>query len=536
MTNWDLVKELDRLETLLEHGSTDFSAAYMVVQSLHALIRSHPQIIRPQTISALKHLLKNPKHTSRKMSFFLYKEAADVLVSVIVHTLEEQLADQALAALRHAISMVAGIQQRAAAEALGSLPLRIHGPGIGSEFCSNIPPVTWERILTIQGIKPCNQPQLIGRSIAVKHHKKNRVLVVKTADAGNALDLINTEAQWMEALRSGGYSFPARFDIPRPIKIDGSFVFRLQNPPLILSKATDADQPCYAIGFIAHEDYFCYPNDLENNWRLTAEDFKEILFRNAWLLGKLTAMGIVHSAPIPLFHNRIQQTRRTDHGLYEWSRGGRLDRWLYTCRYPNFGLTGLRDFEHFVATEGTGRKMYRQIGTHLLSLVLVAGSYFRNQDAARYGIDDCGKPVDARDLFDKPLFQELIQGVFLNYYSGFVKETFQEKIPVNLNELVPRMIDAMGIDRHMEEILRVPDQSAMTDIEFRTFLEENGLPCEEMAQLEKGSRDIILQTGPHLGGFNAGISIPELIDFLSATSAFCVAGKYRQQQSLRRTR
>jgi len=536
MANWDLVKELNRLETLLENGISDFSAAYMIVQGLHSLIRSHPQIIRPKTVSALKHFLENSKHTSQKMSFFLYKEAADVLVSVLLHTLEEHLAHQSLAALRHTISTVSGIQQRAAAEALGSLPLLIHGPGIYGEFRSNIPHVTWERILAIQGINPCNPSQLIGRSIVVKHHKKNRVLVVKTANAGDALDLINREAQWMEALRSGGYSFPVRFDIPRPIKIDGSFVFRLQNPPLTLSGTTDADQQCYAIGFIAHEDYFCYPNDHENNWRLTAEDFREILFRNAWLLGKLSAMGIVHSAPIPLFHNRAQQTRRTDHGLYEWPRGGRLDRWLYTCRYPNFGLTGLRDFEHFAAAEGNGREIYRQIGTHILSLLLVAGSYFRNQDAARYGRDACGKPVDTRDLFDKPFFKELIQGVFLNYHSGFVKETFQGKIPVNFDELVSRMIDEMGIDRHMEEILRVLDQREMTDEEFRTFLEQNGLAYEEIAQLEKGSRDITLQTGPHLGGFNERISIPELIDFLSATSAFCVAGKFSQQENLRRLR
>jgi len=536
MANWDLVKELDRLETLLEHGSSDFSAAYMLVQSLHSLIRSHPQIIRPKTVSALKHLLGNSKHTSQKMSFFLYKEAADALVSVLVHTLEEHLADQTLAALRHIISTVSGIQQRATAEALGSLPLIIHGPEICGEFRSNIPQVTWERILAIQGINPCDPPKLIGRSIVAKHHKKDSVLVIKTADAGDALYLINREAQWMEALKFGGYSFPIRFDIPRPIKIDGSFMFRLQNPPLIFSETTDADQQCYAIGFIAHKDYFCYPNDHENNWRLTREDFREILFRNAWLLGKLTAMGVVHSAPIPLFHNRTQQTRRTDHGLYEWPRGGRLDRWLYTCRYPNFGLTGLRDFEHFVAAEGSGRKIYRQIGTHILSLLLVAGSYFRNQDAARYGTDGCGKPVDARDLFDKPFFKELTQGVFLNYYSGFAKETFQGKIPVNFDELVSRMIDAMGIDRHMEEILRVLDQSEMTDEEFGTFLEQNGLTYEEIAQLEKGRQDITLQTGPHLGGFNERISIPELTDFLSATSAFCVAGKYKHQQSLRRLR
>jgi len=335
----------------------------------------------------------------------------------------------------------------------------------------------------------------------------------------------------MEALSTGSYSFPLRFEIPRPIKIDGSIVFRLQNPPPALAGTTDSGAQCYAIAFSAHKDYFCYPNDHENNGRLGDQDFKEILFRNAWLLGKLTAMGIVHAAPIPLFHNRVQQTRRTDHGMYEWPRGGRLDRWLYSCRYPNFGLTGLRDFEHLVAVRGTGAEIYRHIGTHILSLLLVAGSYFRNKDPVRYGIDDQGQPVDARDLFDKPFFNELIQGVFLNYYSGFVEKTFQGEIPVDPQQFVSRMIDEMGIDRHMEEILRVPDQREMTDHEFKSFLEQRGFTSRKIEQLEKGSRDITLQTGPHLGGFNQRISIPELIEFLSSVSAFCVAGKYKQQNS-----
>ena len=57
MANWNLAKEetnLDYLETLLERGDSDFCAAYMTVQGLHAIVRSHPEIIRSKTVSVLE--------------------------------------------------------------------------------------------------------------------------------------------------------------------------------------------------------------------------------------------------------------------------------------------------------------------------------------------------------------------------------------------------------------------------------------------------------------------------------------------------
>ncbi len=74
--------------------------------------------------------------------------------------------------------------------------------------------------------------------------------------------------------------------------------------------------------------------------------FLEIMGRNARHMGTLMALGLTHTAPIPLFHNRVQQGRRRDAGTYQWHRMGRLDQWLASCRHPNFGLSGLRDFEH----------------------------------------------------------------------------------------------------------------------------------------------------------------------------------------------
>ena len=98
---------------------------------------------------------------------------------------------------------------------------------------------------------------------------------------------------------------------------------------------------CHAIAFITLPDYFSYPNDARPEKRWVEETFTRVMLANARLLGYLASRGMVHTAAIPLFHNRIQRSRRSDRGLYEWPRGGRLDRWLSSCRYPNFGLTGI---------------------------------------------------------------------------------------------------------------------------------------------------------------------------------------------------
>jgi hypothetical protein len=284
------------------------------------------------------------------------------------------------------------------------------------------------------------------------------------------------------------------------------------------------------MGYIADKDYFTYPNDHRPRKQLGPDAFREVICRNAWLFGRLAGHGVVHAAPIPLFHNRVQRDRRADGGFYEWQRGGRLDRWLHSCAFPNFGPTGIRDFEHFTSFNGRGRELYIHIGTQILSLLLATGSYFRNKDAARIGFDENGNPVDARDLFDKALLQELIRDIFLSYYHGFTEHIFNGDPPFHFENLADRMVDAMGVDRHMEEILRAADQENMTDSAFRGFLQERGYSEAEAKAFKKGAQDIVVYTGPHLGGFNQRISVPELIDVVGAMSALCIAGKYCQTQ------
>ena len=134
--------------------------------------------------------------------------------------------------------------------------------------------------------------------------------------------------------------------------------------------------------------------------------------------------------------------------------------------------------------------------------------------------------MDARDLFDASLFEELIQGVFLHYYHGFVGRKYVGTLPFDVKTLASRMIDEMGVDRYMEEILRIQEQHTMTDDQFTQFLTRRGCSESEWTHIKKGTRDISLTTGPHLGGFNERISLPELIETLATVSALCVLDRY----------
>jgi hypothetical protein len=78
----------------------------------------------------------------------------------------------------------------------------------------------------------------------------------------------------------------------------------------------------------------------------------------------------------------------------------------------------------------------------------------------------------------------------------------------------------------MEEILRQIDQRQMSDTEFNQFLTQRGFSAKKAAVTSKGAADIVLHTGPHLGGFNQSISIPELIEATAAMAATCILGRF----------
>jgi len=332
----------------------------------------------------------------------------------------------------------------------------------------------------------------------------------------------------MERLRKPGFAFDRRFHIPVPLLFGGQRLFRINRLPLSPPGAVDRHPDNIAVAFLAHRDYFVYPN----HHGVDGKSAAEMLARNAYLLGRLAAAGVIHNAPIPLFHNRTQRLRRDDQGRYQWFRAGRLDQWLDSCRFPNFGLSGLRDFEHLEPLAGGSRTLYRHIGSHLLSLLLVAGSVFRCREATRVGWDEKGNPLDTRELFNRRLLKTMIREIFRNYYCGFTGSRASIPLPLEADRLVERMIDEMGVDRHMTELLRRADQKGLSDSQFFGFLQERGYGAEQLEGVVRGEKDILIHSGPHLGDFNRQISLPELIEAVAAMSAVCMAGRYTRQNSV----
>jgi hypothetical protein len=323
-------------------------------------------------------------------------------------------------------------------------------------------------------------------------------------------------------LKTPDYAVSRRFSVPTPLYADSQPVFRISALPLAPLGAVDRHPAGWAIAFITHGDYFRYPN----HPAVDGQTALEMLERNAYLMGRLAAKGVIHDAPIPLFHNRTQRLRRGDQGRYQWFRSGRLDQWLDSCAFPNLGMSGLRDFEHLQSFSGESRLLYRHIGGHFLSLLLVAGSHFRCRDKSRVGLDENRQPVDARDLFDQPLLEAMIRKIFAGYFAGFTGRSASPPLPLDLDRLSRRMIDEMGVDRHMTELLRRTDQDALTDGEFSAFLQSRGYGKSQLNDIVRGKADILITSGPHLGNFNRRISLPELIEAVAAMSAVCIAGRF----------
>jgi hypothetical protein len=285
------------------------------------------------------------------------------------------------------------------------------------------------------------------------------------------------------------------------------------------------------LAFRVHRDYFTYAQGPHpGKGVLPPEQFCEIMARNSYLFGRLAAKGVLHTAPIPLFHNRVQRERRDDHGLYLWERKGRLDRWLDSTLYPNFGLSGPRDFEHLEPAPRDRSALYRWMGNEILGLLLVCGSYFRLRNPDRIGREASNAPVDARDLFDTGLLARLIETVFSSYYEGFTECALSRPLPSTAERLAERMQEEMGVDRYMVELWRASDQSGLARSEFFSYLRQHGFSEERLAGTQPGREDLPLCTGPHLGEFNRSISLPELIDFTAGATAASISAKYLQQK------
>ncbi len=532
MSIWNLEKERIAEETGLLEKRGDFAATYMSVSNLQYIIGKQPDSVTPTTIEALLSVLEGAEHATQRQVFFLYRKAARAIGVIMETTRCSKILNEARRALFHILSTKKGYVLRAAAEALGSIGLDIRGPHFPMNSLERIPTLTWTSLLLQANFTADGALTWKGRNLVASSADGSCLLVVKISRTPTQLEMLNTEGEWMALLRERR-TLPPRHHIPRPIALGDQYIFKIHRLPTPAPDGIPTDQGCYGMAFISHGDYFRYPNEKNGNGSLSRADFLDTMGGSAWLLGHLAASGIIHTAPIPLFHNRVQRERRTDRGLYEWPRGGRLDQWLTSCRYPNIGKTGLRDFEHFISFSGSPRKLYEHIGSHIFSLLLVVGSYFRNLSPERMGFDAHGNPVDARDLFDPEMMAEAVRRIFFDYYNGFTGLEFQGTLPCDLYGFTQRLIEEMGVDRHMEEVLRVAEQTVMSTEVFWDFLAARGFRAEQIARLEKGRQDIVILTGPHLGGFNQRISLPELNEFTAAAAALCIADRHCRNISCR---
>ena len=476
-------------------------------------------------IPAVRDLMIESPLAHRRPGLFLFREAAGFLASAMVHG-RRRIADAAFTALRSVLEKGGGFAHRTAAEALGGLPHGIMPATDAAAGHAPAMPASWRELKKIGGAGGAGTPVWRGRSLVTAPDGQGRVLVCKWARRGESGRALAREVFWMSRLQFFAGDLPVRFDVPVPVCYRGRRLFRIRPGQRAAgAPPPDIDPSGTAVAFVANAAYFRYPNGPADHDRLPGSAFRRVMAQNAFLLGRLAAAGVLHTAPIPLFHNRVQVHRRRDRGRYEWYRAGRLDRWLASCTHPNFGPTGLRDFEHLAPLEEDGRSLYRCIGTHFLSLLLVLGSYFRGREPGRMGTDPNGTPVDARGLFDPQLMHDTIHDVFTMYCEGLTGHRPGFPLPVDVAQLVFRMIEEMGVDRHMTEILRKADQLQMSGAAFSRFLARRGI---DTAGMTKAAGDIVLQTGPHLGAFNEPISLPELIRAVEAFSGLAVAARFRE--------
>ena len=517
--------EAQWLTAQLGRTDMDFPGAYMLAGRVRDFVLERPVPSGSGLLPATVRALFSDRHENQTQAIHYYGVLARALAAAAAGRTPCPAAEAALSELIALAVQGGGTRHRAAAEALGELPVRLPRVTPPSVNTVRPPSVTWAELVRRAGAE--DAPVWLGRSLVAPLAAGSGFLVVKLARAADCLQGLAMEAEWMKRLGAQPALFSVPCRLPRPIGVRGGFALQLTcmptrggTPPRNLP-----GQP-RGIAFTAPSGYFSYPNDPCPRRRLADDRFFRVMVRSARLLGELIGSGIVHTAPIPLFHNRIQRARRDDAGRYHWWRGGRLDRWLHSSRHPNFGLSGLRDLEHLAPVPSATGALYRAIGGQLLSLVLVAGSHFRHSAPERIGIDDQGCPVDTRALFDRPFFARLIHGAVDAFYRGFAGPRAPAPVLPNASDLAERLVAAMGVDRHMGEILRSADQRRMDDAAFAAFLSACGRSPEQIRTAPRGAADIHLCTGPHLGGFNDRISVPELIDYLAAASAVCIAGRF----------
>jgi hypothetical protein len=214
MSNIDLNKERELAEEKIIGSSFDFTAKYFAVYELQNIADKHPEIIKNTTILMLEELFKNKGFTRQRQGFFLFRETANTLSTLIQRCNDIHVAENTLAAFKRILASVSSHAHRAAAEALGSLPVPVHGPCLPDLNINRICSTSLQEVMEKIAITPGCSPVFLGRSLVIPCNKTNRLLVLKLARASDTPESLAKEILWMDHLRSGKNRFSCRFDIP----------------------------------------------------------------------------------------------------------------------------------------------------------------------------------------------------------------------------------------------------------------------------------------------------------------------------------
>ena len=264
-------------ERLLSEG-LDPLATYLALRDLNSGLKHHFCCGCPETVAALNKGLDATYPAARRLQYFTYREAARAMAFIIVNTRDKSLSGALLCKLKNMVNRSTGCQRRGVAEVLGSLPVGIDGPEITDNHSMAIPTVKWNVLLTEHRLGPGYDWETAGRSI-IFSMDQNRVLVIKLALAEDTIQLMNTEARWMRFLDSQSNRFTKRFDIPEPLKTQGTYLFCLEDLPQIFCEQIGLHS-CrnYGFAYKTHKDYFAYPNDHRKNRQLAPDAFCEVMF------------------------------------------------------------------------------------------------------------------------------------------------------------------------------------------------------------------------------------------------------------------
>ena len=495
-----------------------YNALFLAAGALEEACEAAPEALTPKGVDLILGSLNDRSFESRKTALFFYRRLADILTTTS-RSLgpEHPITHQAMDGIIQAIGSSTGYRHLAMCAAAGNLVSKETAfQSLPDETTPPAPMALQELIKLAEFPKEAiHTHEINGRSLSFCHGTQR--LVIKCARVSEDPVGLASEWQWMKRLQAQA---PHIGHVPIP----------LAHPLIHIEELSHGEYGMptpVATAYLTHGGYYAYPNEPKSP--MGTPDAILAIGKAASGFAHLASLGLMHTAAVPLFHNRVQAARRDDDGIYLWQKGGRLDRWLESCRYPNFSSSGLRDFEHMKRTpEMISGEFYRLMGDQVLSLLLAAGSHFRSLGGtAAFPPFSRGDETDFRALFSQDQFREMLCTIVSGYHEGFSGLPCPELFQGLIDEMVPLLTEKMGRDTDMEEILRARDQVPMSHKDFSTFLASRRLSPEEIAAHTKDEKDIALYTGPHLGRFNRKISCPELLEFTATVASITIINGFR---------